>query len=309
MVWPSFSDLRILVNTYSPYKFYNNSHLVTSIIIIVSLMEHCISTQFSRKKEKAKYVRETLPFVNEYDLAKCLGLMLMIIDHRSYFNVHTVFGETLTWNQKSWCRIIGRGTAPMFFWVAGYSNSFRFRWITFFFAILMVTAVEHLDIGLTYTPFETILEVLALNVIYKYWPPREMTGLVSKWWFHIPLIFVGWYTQGYFGRKVQMQYGNNVFMLSFAGLLAARQSPFAKPWIVGAIVLYGLNSKLFCRSTKQKIGLCTILGMEMIWMLFFKNRELRVPTILGKFIRDASRNAIFYYVIHMCFYRVIVMTQ
>jgi len=124
-------------------------------------------------------VRKPHPFVNEYDLAKTLGLIMMIIDHRAYFSVSTVFGEVLTWNQKSWCRIIGRGSAPMFFWVAGYSNSFRFRWTTFFFAILMIASVENFNLDVVYTAFESVVEVLGVNVLFKYWPAKEMTGLVE----------------------------------------------------------------------------------------------------------------------------------
>jgi len=159
---------RQLLNSYSLYKFYDDSHLMTTFILIVSLMDHCISYLCCRNTKKSKRARDELPYLNEYDLAKCLGLILMLIDHRSYFGVRTVFGEILTWKQKSWCRIIGRGTSPLFFYVAGYSDSFRFRWPTFFFAVLMVAEAVHLNLKLSYTPFETIVEVLALNVIYKY---------------------------------------------------------------------------------------------------------------------------------------------
>lgn len=164
----SVMNLRQQVNIYSPYKFNSNSHLMTSTILLVSLLEHCFSWLCPRNREKVKQARDDLPYLNEYDLAKCLGLTLMLIDHRSYFGVGTVFGETLTWQQKHWCRIIGRGASPLFFWASGYSNSFRFRWPTFFFAVLMVAEATHLNLELAYTPFETVVEILALNVFYKY---------------------------------------------------------------------------------------------------------------------------------------------
>jgi len=178
-------NLRQEINVYSPYKFHDSSHLMTCTILIVSLLEHYFSWLYCRKTKKVKRARDNLPYLNEYDLAKCLGLILMLIDHRSYFGVQSVFGETLTSKQLHWCRIIGRGTSPLFFWAAGYSNSHRFRWPTFFFAVLMVAEATDLNLELAYTPFETVVEVLALNVIYKYWPSKEMTGLVDKWWFHI----------------------------------------------------------------------------------------------------------------------------
>jgi len=67
----------------------------------------------------------------------------------------------------------------MFFWATGYSNSFRFRWSTFFFAIFMIVSVENFYLYIVWTAFETIVEVLAVNLVFKYWPPKKMTGLVA----------------------------------------------------------------------------------------------------------------------------------
>jgi len=97
----SLTKTREFLNTYSPYKFNNNGHVVTSLIVILSALDHFISGLFRSEKWKPKQVRKRHPFVNEYDLAKALGLILMIIDHRAYYSVSTVFGEYLTWNQTN----------------------------------------------------------------------------------------------------------------------------------------------------------------------------------------------------------------
>jgi len=96
----SLTKTREFLNTYSPYKFNNDGHLVTSLIVIFSLLDYLTSSLFRSGKWKRKQVRKRHPFVNEYDLAKALGLILMIIDHRAYYSISTVFGEYLTWNQK-----------------------------------------------------------------------------------------------------------------------------------------------------------------------------------------------------------------
>jgi len=301
--------LRQQINVYSPYKFHNKSHLMTCTILIVSLLDHCFSYLFCRNTKKAKRARENLPYLNEYDLAKCLGLIFMLIDHRSYFGVRSVFGETMTWEQLHWCRVIGRGTSPLFFWAAGYSNSFRFRWPTFFFAVLMVAEATHLNLELAYTPFETVVEVLALNVIYKYWPSKKMTGLVDKWWFHITAFILAYSAHSWLNHMVQMQYGSYALMISFSGLLAARHSRYATPWVVGSMVIYWDGALSFCRTDLQTFGCLVIIASEATWMYYFRNREIHIPNFLGKVIRDMSRNAIFYYVIHMCFFRMIVMKE
>jgi len=99
-------------------------------------------------------------------------------------------------------------------------------------------------------------------------------------------------------------------MMAFSGLLASRESKFAKPWIIGSMLFYGKNSVTsFCVTDLQKAGCCSILGLEALWMCFFKNRELRMSRIFGGIINDMSRNAIFYYVIHLFYFMLIEITQ
>lgn len=105
-----------------------------------------------------------------------------------------------------------------------------------------------------------------------------------------------------------MQYANSVIMISFSGLLAARESKFARPWILGSMIMFWKNALHFNYTNKQTGALSTIIGLEAIWMCFFKNRVLNLPKLLGKFIRDLSRNALFYYVIHICFYRILSLS-
>jgi len=106
-----------------------------------------------------------------------------------------------------------------------------------------------------------------------------------------------------------MQYSNSVTMISFSGLLAARESRFARFWIIGSMLMYWHNALNFTNTDKKVGGLSTIIALEGIWMCFFKNRALKLPKLLGKIIRDVSRNAIFYYVIHLCFYRMLFLTE
>jgi len=164
-----------------------------------------------------------------------------------------------------------------------------------------------LELGLTYTPFETVVEVLALNVIYKYWPAKEMTGLVDKWWFHILAFALGYTTYSYVSSTFTMQYATSVIMISFSGLLAARESKFARPWILGSMIMYWENAQNFAYNKNHTGGLSMIIATETIWMCFFKNRVLNLPKVLGKIIRDLSRNAIYYYLIHLCFYRMLML--
>ncbi len=55
--------------------------------------------------------------VSEHDLFKLTALLLMFIDHIGVF----VFPDVIWW------RIFGRAAAPIFFFLIGYSRSYRFH--------------------------------------------------------------------------------------------------------------------------------------------------------------------------------------
>jgi len=101
-----------------------------------------------------------------------------------------------------------------------------------------------------------------------------------------------------------------MLMMAFSGLLAARKNKFAKLWIIGSMIFHARNSmSIFCATDLEKAVCCGIIGLEALWMCFFKNRELKMPKMFGGIIHDMSRNAIFYYLIHMCYYVLIGSTQ
>lgn len=55
--------------------------------------------------------------VNSHDLLKVLAISTMVVDHiGKYFLVNTI-----------WLRVIGRMAAPQFFFLVGYSGSYRFK--------------------------------------------------------------------------------------------------------------------------------------------------------------------------------------
>lgn len=136
-----------------------------------------------------------------------------------------------------------------------------------------------------------------------------MTGFIDKWWFQVGAFILVYSVNSWLNHKVQMQYGSYALMISFSGVLAARQSRYATPWIIGSMIAYYYGAKKFCTTDLQTYVCIGIIASEATWMYFFRNREIHIHNLPGKVVRDMSRNAIFYYVIHMCFFRMIVMKE
>ena len=51
--------------------------------------------------------------VTSYDLLKTFAVILMVIDHLGYY----------FYNEENWMRILGRGCAPILFFLAGYART------------------------------------------------------------------------------------------------------------------------------------------------------------------------------------------
>src|SRR5579872_332312 len=65
--------------------------------------------------------------INTHDLLKIAGLALMIVDHLGAY----VFQDNL------WLRLIGRGAAPLFFFLIGYSGKLRIRPSLIMFGLIL----------------------------------------------------------------------------------------------------------------------------------------------------------------------------
>jgi len=98
------------------------------------------------------------PF-NSWDLVKLLGLALMIVDHIGVF----------FFPDQPWLRAIGRGAAPIFFFLGGYASSYRLRLDLVALGVLL-TASNMLVAG----------ELMALNILLSIVLCRLILGWREK---------------------------------------------------------------------------------------------------------------------------------
>merc|ERR1712096_257476 len=131
-------------------------------------------------KKESKPLRKTAPEgINFYDLAKVYAVITMIIDHYGYFGL-----PGISYTMARWTRVIGRTSAPLFFFLTGYSGSFRFRWHTWCYGAFLFMANAWLNLRLTATSFESLAIVLFLNWTFSYIKLEKL----NYWIFHV-LIF------------------------------------------------------------------------------------------------------------------------
>jgi hypothetical protein len=94
--------------------------------------------------------------LNHWDIAKLVGLALMFVDHSGVF----FFPDT------QWLRGIGRGSAPVFLFLAGYASSYRFKGSLLAVALLMSLA-DYLIVGHLRT--QNILYSIVLCRLLFHW--------------------------------------------------------------------------------------------------------------------------------------------
>jgi len=90
--------------------------------------------------------------VNSHDLLKVLAISVMVIDHAGRFFV----------DDNVWMRMIGRMAAPLFFFMVGYSGSYRFKWQ------ILILGVALSTIGFLTSTGNGIERILPLNILLSF---------------------------------------------------------------------------------------------------------------------------------------------
>merc|ERR1712173_570619 len=105
-------------------------------------------------------------------------------------------------------------------------------------SVLMIIAIANLKMGIVWTPFESIVEVLLINVLFKYWPEKGLSGKLA-FIFHVPVAFAGVYFKTFVSKAWNMSYGTFPFMIAFAGMLSARGDRWGRFWIICSMAKFG----------------------------------------------------------------------
>jgi hypothetical protein len=267
--------------------------------------------QLKQREEKVetKPIKKTAPLgINFYDLAKVYAVVTMIIDHYGYFGL-----PGISYTMARWTRVIGRTSAPMFFFLTGYSGSFRFRWSTWCYAVFLFVANAWLNLRLTATSWESLVMVLSTNFIFNY---VDFTK-IQKWYWHV-LIFVPlMLLEPFFSDELRIAYGSLPYMLGIAGILIKRNHWAGKWWAIFTMVQHTYCAVgTFGRTPLQTQWICILCAIEALVFAFvfekYANAKVYswskyVPIPLRDGFLYISRNAMIVYVVHLQLFRLIQM--
>jgi len=334
-------------NTQQPI-WGNPMDWITFVVLVVVLIDHIIRTirqRFSKKRrtsglieeaadepkksalrnrkrkknkkenkelrllEEAKPKKTAPTGLNFYDLAKIWAVVTMIIDHYGYFGL-----PGISWTAARWTRVIGRTSAPMFFFLIGYSGSFRFRWHTWLYAVFLFACNAWLNLRLTATSFESLVIVLTVNMLFQY---VDLEKLLNKHWiFHLLLFVPLALLESFTGDYLRIAYGSQAYMLIVTGLLVKRCNKYAKFWAIGTMIQYAyLAAEVFGRTPGMFNAIIALITMET-FVFMFANRlggkkvysfSNMLPKEARDFLLYISRNAIIVYIVHLQMFRLIQM--
>jgi len=247
--------------------------------------------------------------MNFYDLAKIYAVVTMMIDHYGYFGL-----PGISWTLARWTRVIGRTSAPMFFFLIGYSGSFRFRWHTWCYAVFLFVCNGWLNLRLTATSFESLVIVLTVNMLFQW---IDIEKLLNKHWsLHILLFAPLAYFESFTGDYLRIAYGSQAYMLIITGLLVKRGNKYAKFWAIGTMIQYAyLACAVFGRTPGMFNAIIALITVET-FIFMFANKlggksvysfSSKLPIPVRDFLLYISRNAIIVYVVHLQMYRLVQM--
>jgi len=244
--------------------------------------------------------------INSYDIAKLIAVVTMVIDHYGYFGI-----PGISYTASRWTRVIGRLSAPLFFFLTGYSGKFRFRWHTWCYAVFLFSANAWLGLRLTATSFESLIIILALNWGFQYIKFER----INHWIFHIPIFVALVFAKDYFSGTLRIAYGSLPFTLAIAGYLTKRMHYMAKPWVIASMTHFAYVAVgVFAQTELQTRWICGLVAAEGVVFMFFNklatSTEFKMFNKLGP-IKDLllyiSRKALLVYVVHLMLFRLIQM--
>lgn len=247
--------------------------------------------------------------INFYDLAKVWAVVTMIIDHYGYFGL-----PGISWIAARWTRVIGRTSAPMFFFLIGYSDSFRFRWHSWLWGAFLFMCNAWLNLRLTATSFESIIIVLSVNMVFQY---VDLEKLLNKHWsLHFLLFAPLAMMESWSSDTIRIAYGSQAYMLIITGLLVKRGNQWGKLWAIGTMIQYAyLACEVFGRTPGMFNTIIALVAVETL-VFMFANRlggkkvygwSARLPREVRDILLYISRNAIVVYIVHLQMFRLIQM--
>ncbi len=241
--------------------------------------------------------------VNSHDLVKVAAVAAMVIDHAGWLFV----------DNNIWMRIVGRMAAPLFFFLVGYSGSYRFKreLLALGVALSAISFLTSTANGIAAAlPLNILLSFVLIKLILDHFDPaaqssgRLMTLLAILLAISVPTF------------AATVEYGSLGLCYAIGARLLSRGHPLARFWIATTVVVHFLFSTvqflLWDAAVPPSMlpfammGMAAAFGAVLLILLNYRFRSfgikaawIRVPALL------VSRYSLQIYFFHLAAFLIV----
>jgi hypothetical protein len=241
--------------------------------------------------------------INSHDLVKILAILTMIIDNVGLFLMY----------DNIWMRVIGRVAPLLFFYLVGYSGSYKFKYqiLTLGIGLCLIKFLVSNDPSLMESifPLNILINFVLIKAILNRFDPAKIRSGFLILLLGI-LILISEETCTY------IQYGSLGLSIAIGSRLINKRHPFGKPWIIistAAYFLLQMDSLLFIwPDLSMQVILIVILLLALIFaltLLLFLKYELRTFTVNPTWLMTigiyVSRYSLQIYFFHLAAFKIV----
>lgn len=225
--------------------------------------------------------------INSHDLIKVLATFTMFIDH---------IGLYLEGN-NTWWRIIGRTAAPLFFFLVGYVNKYRFRFDLVIYGLLLT--------GITFLLEHSFyLNILISFALIKWLLDRiEITSLST---FNIILIFLILSVMNKIASPF-LEYGTLGILFASSGKLMAENDARSPYYLIATVIIYFIYETInfnFLSSLNYLYSFLVVCLFLYLIMLFYRFKYWNIWKYFKLPILFISRYSLQIYFIHLAILKI-----
>jgi TraX protein len=241
--------------------------------------------------------------INSHDLVKILAILTMIVDNAGLFLMY----------DNIWMRVIGRMAAPLFFYLVGYSGSYKFKYqilaLGIGLCLIKLFVSDNPSLIGNILPLDILINFVLIKAILNRFDPAKLrTGYLIL--ILAVLVLIGEQTRAF------VEYGSLGLAIAIGSRLIYKNHQFGKPWIIIATTAHYLiqgNSLLLSwPEVSMKVMLLAIALLVLIFalsLLLFLKYELRTFTVGSAPLRTIaiyiSRYSLQIYFFHLAAFQII----
>lgn len=241
--------------------------------------------------------------VNSHDLIKILAICAMVIDH---------VGRYLLANNV-WMRVVGRLAAPQFFFLVGYSGSYKFKREILLYGLVLVTVTYITDSGTGFVdriaPLNILLSFVLIKALLNRFDPAEQPT-ENLFALLIALVIFS------FPSYLLIEYGTLGLGYAIGARLIRRRHEFALIWICTTVAVHFFYAMFFLPILELDMAQQYIVpAIALLLVVFLANlttflrygfRMFRVePRPLRTLAIFTSRHSLEIYVVHLAAFMII----